>query len=446
MADDKTAVSFFADVLSEASKVADQAEVYGAFSADIPVRFEANRLKEIQGRSSRVVALRIIKNGRIGLALSAGFADPKAIVKMALETAPFGPEAKFEFPGRLTYPDVPVFDPGVEGVTTESMVEMGQKLIDRVRRDTPELMCEGMVGRSVSEVNILNSRGGKAQYKKSTFSVGVEGTLIRGEDMLFVGDYETSCHPIENTGIVEQRTLWQLEMALERALVQTRTMPVIFTPNAVAGVLLSPLAVGFNGRTVFEGASPLKGKTGEKLLDSKLNLHDDPTVAFLPGSRPCDDEGVPSRRNTLVDHGEIGRFLYDLQTAGLAGVSTTGSASRARGVMPGPGAGCLVFEAGTISFDEMVAGIDEGLVIEQLMGAEQGNVLGGDFSGNVLLGFKVEGGRLVGRAKDVMVSGNVYEALKNVVAMGSESRLVHGTIRTPHIWLQGLSVAAKAQV
>ena len=446
MMDSKTIVSFFSDVLAEARKAGEQAEVYGASTQEMPVRFEANRLKEVQGRSSSVVALRIIKDGKIGLALCSGVTDPRAVVKMALETAPFGPEAKFEFPGRMPFPDVPVFDPEVESIAPEAMADMGQKLIDSVRRHTPELMCEGVVSRSVSEVHILNSQGGEAHYKKSMFTVGVEGTLVRGEDMLFVGEFETSCHPVRNTDNIERTTLWQLDMARNRAKVDTKTMPVIFTPNAVASTLVSPLAVGFNGRTVFEGASPLKGKTGEKLLDSKLSLHDDATEPFLPGSRPCDDEGVPSQRTTLIEHGEIGAFFYDLQTAGLAGVRSTGSADRSRGAMPGPGPSCLVFGEGTVSFDEMLAGLDEGLVIEHLMGAEQGNILGGDFSGNVLLGFKVEKGQVVGRAKDVMVSGNVYQALKNIVAMGRKSKLVHGMVKTPHIWLQGLSVASKARV
>jgi PmbA protein len=91
----------------------------------------------------------------------------------------------------------------------------------------------------------------------------------------------------------------------------------------------------------------------------------------------------------------------------------------------------------------MVADIKEGLVVEQLMGAEQGNVLGGDFSGNVLLGYKIENGKITGRVKNTMVSGNIYQALKEIVALGREARWVGGAIRTPHIYCAGLSVASK---
>jgi PmbA protein len=91
----------------------------------------------------------------------------------------------------------------------------------------------------------------------------------------------------------------------------------------------------------------------------------------------------------------------------------------------------------------MVHDIREGLVVEQLMGATQGNVLGGDFSGNVLLGFKVENGKIVGRVKDTMVSGNIYNLLKQVGAIGSDTRWIGGFLSTPSIYCPSVSVASK---
>ena len=91
----------------------------------------------------------------------------------------------------------------------------------------------------------------------------------------------------------------------------------------------------------------------------------------------------------------------------------------------------------------MVQDIKEGLVIELLMGAEQGNILGGDFGGNVLLGYKVEGGKIVGRVKDTMISGNVYQVLGELLAIGHELRWVEGILQTPPLYCPRVSVAAK---
>jgi len=74
----------------------------------------------------------------------------------------------------------------------------------------------------------------------------------------------------------------------------------------------------------------------------------------------------------------------------------------------------------------MVQSIDEGIIVEQLLGAGQGNSLGGDFSGNVLLGYKIEKGEIVGRVKDTMISGNVYQLLKNIAGHRQRRKWVSG--------------------
>ncbi|MCP4709346.1 MAG: TldD/PmbA family protein, partial [Planctomycetes bacterium] len=84
-----------------------------------------------------------------------------------------------------------------------------------------------------------------------------------------------------------------------------------------------------------------------------------------------------------------------------------------------------------------------GLVVEQLMGATQGNILGGDFSGNVLLGYRVENGKIVGRVKNTMVSGNVYELLKQGVVIGSDSRWLGGSVKTPSVFCPSVAVATQ---
>ncbi|MBM3131578.1 MAG: TldD/PmbA family protein, partial [Chloroflexi bacterium] len=280
-------------------------------------------------------------------------------------------------------------------------------------------------------------------YRKSVFSISVEGVLVRGTDMLFVGDFESSCHPVAAIDFVARSTLEQLERAREIAPSPTGKMPVIFTPIGVASALLSPLGIAFNGKTVLRGASPLGHLKGERVFAPEFSMWDDGTIDFCPAASICDDEGVPTQRTPLVEDGVVMNFLYDLQTAGEAGTRSTGSASRSVGSLPAPSMTALIIGEGKSSFADMLAGIKEGLVVEQLMGATQGNILGGDFSGNVLLGYKVESGRIVGRVKNTMVSGNVYELLKGGFVIGSDSRWLGGSLRTPSIYCPSVAVAAK---
>lgn len=431
------------EILREASKVAEQAEVFAFESEETPVSFEANRLKLLQTRQEKGLALRIVKNGRIGLTATTRRPDPRAMVARAVELAQFGTEAKFELPGRVEYPVVETFDPAVADLSAERLIEMGRNIIDALVSYNGDLACEVSLSKEVLTVRVLNTQGGEATYKKSVLSIGFEGTLIRGTDMLFIGDGDSSCHLIENYMDLAQTGIRQLRLAENTAKVATGSMPVVFTPYGVASALLAPLRVAFNGRLVLQGSSPLVGRQGQRLFHPTFSLWDDAALSYRPSSASCDDEGMPRRRVSLVENGVIGEFLYDLQTAGLAGTTSTGSAARSLETLPSPATSNLVIAEGDVPFDDIVAGIKEGLVVEHLMGASQGNTLGGEFSGNVLLGYKVENGRLIGRVKDTMVSGNIYEALKNVAAMSKESRWV-GSLRTPAICCTGLSVAARS--
>ncbi len=431
------------NILARAVKVAEEAEVFLVCSEETEVRFESNRLKHLQTGQQTSAALRIFREGKIGYATTTEPGDGSSLVDNAVEIAQFGVPARFEMPVPDAYPEVEIFDAAAGTVPIEKMIGLGEELTAAVVKSTPGITCEAEVSRGTVSVSIMNSRGGRKRYRKSFFSLGIEGTLINGTDMLFVGESRSSCHPLRESGEVAGAVLRQLEMAKDQAQVPSRSLPVVFTPEGVASALLLPLMTAFNGRTVLEGASPVGNRWGQTVFDRKLCLRDDPVIAYRPSSRPCDDEGIPSQRTSLVEEGRVTSFIYDLQTAALAGTRSTGNGSRGRGGLPSPAPSAFTIAAGSTTFDEMVQDIKEGLVVEHLMGAEQGNILGGDFSGNVLLGYKVENGKIVGRVKDTMVSGNVYQVLKQITAIGSEARWVGSFLQTPPIYCSGVSVASK---
>ena len=421
---------------------AQQAEVFAVETQETPVRFEANRLKEINSRHTSGVALRVIVGGRIGFASSTKPGDVEELVAAAIETAPFGPEAQLDFPSDGQAPAVEVFDAAVESLPVDQMIEAGQSLIDAVRRVEPEVLCDAFVRRGASTVTIANSNGGSFTYQGTGYSAWLHGTLIRGTDMLFVGDGDASCRTDLDLKAVEASVVSQLENSRRTAEVKTAEMPVIFTPLGVASALIGPLAIAFSGRMVHQGQSPLVGQLGKEMYVARLSVWDDATLAYRPGSRPFDDEGVASRRIPLIENGFVRSFMYDLQTAGLATAESTGSAERSLAAQPSISTSCLLVEEGDVPFAEMVRGVKEGLVVEELMGAGQGNVMGGDFSGNVLLGYKIESGEITGRVKDTMVAGNVHEALKRLAAIGSEARWIGGSLRTPALMLERLTVSS----
>jgi PmbA protein len=420
-----------------------EADVFYSEAEEMPVLFEANRLKQVTARQIAGVALRVVADGHLGAAASSHPQGLDELVEMALESARYGPQAHLHFPPPQSYPDVPTYDPSVPSTTLEEMVRLGEGLIAAVQAEEEGLVCEASVRRTVQEVMGLNSRGGRFHYRRTVFSVGLYGTLVRGTDMLFVGDAKASCQPIGDVMDIVQEVKRQLHWARHTARVRTGELPVIFTPLGVASALVGPLTLAFSGRLVHQGQSPLAHLLGHKAYDPRLTIWDDPTLPYRPASRICDDEGIPSRRLPLVEGGRVCHFLYDLQTAGMAGAQPTGHGYRTPAGQTSIAPSCLVVEPGEGSLEEIIASLDEGLVVDQLMGAGQGNVMAGDFSGNVLLGYKIERGEVVGRVKDTVVAGNVHQLLKErVLAIGGRPRWVGGGLLVPPIAFTALSVAA----
>ena len=431
------------EVLERAKRVATHCEVFYLSHWNEPVIFEANRLKVLERRESSGMALRLIKDGRVGFSSSTRQDGADALVENALETAPFGPQAMIEFPDYRSFTPVEIYAPAVEAHPLEDMIQLGQTLIDRVREEEPELLCDATVSRGVTTLTLLNSRGGYASYARSTFSASIGGTLIKDADMFFLGEGQISCQPFTDPSPLVGSVLTQLERGRAISPPVSGEVPAVFTPWGVSSALLPPLMAGFNGKSILQGSSPLVGKLDEQLLDERISLWDEPYLAFVPGSRMCDDEGVPTRRMPLIDQGVISNFLYDLQTAGQAGTQSTGNSHRGLNSLPSPGVSVTVVSGGDVSFEDMIGSIDSGIVVERLLGAGQSNILGGDFNANVLLGYRVEKGKITSRLKNTVINGNVYTVLKELRALGNDARWVGGSLKTPSMYCTNVSVAAR---
>jgi PmbA protein len=171
-----------------------------------------------------------------------------------------------------------------------------------------------------------------------------------------------------------------------------------------------------------------------------------------PGSRPLDDEGVPSAALPLVAGGVVRHFVYDLETAARVGGGAGSTGHGARGIFGKPHIGYsnLVIgltddapatDAVTLG-GGLVAHIADGLVVDDLIGVGQGNVSGGAFSHPVALAYRIEKGEITGRVKDAAVAGNAYDLLQHIGGAGGDGRWL-GSRWSPSLLLEGVSVARR---
>jgi PmbA protein len=431
------------DILTELSKQAEQVEVLSLQNEQTTVEYEANQLKTCTVTQTRGMAVRVIRKGRLGFAASS---DEQALDKLAvnvLESAAYGDQASFSFPGARPAPAVRTFDQAVAGLPIARLVEIGREILDLVLPVEPDARCNIRVERSLVSASIRNHTGLDISFQNSPLALGLEIDRIEGDDVLILYDQFGATLWEENYLEFARRLVEKLKQARRITSLKPGKMPVLFAPAGTLA-LFYPLSQGLNGREVLKGASPLKGKTGEKLFDEKITLLDDGTIDGMFASSTYDDEGVPRRCNTLVGQGVLKSFIYDLKTAAQAGVESTGNAARALFNPPAPSFTNLVIQPGESALKDILAGIDEGILVEDLIGLGQGNTISGAFSNPLSLAFKIEKGEIVGRVKELSIAGNVYDLLKDVAAVSRESQWVFSTFQAPYILIPEMTVAGKA--
>ena len=432
--------------LQQACKKVDSAELFKVKSKIIPVNFEVNRLKSIDISESEGKALRVINKGKIGFSSFMGSEDFDLMVEKAAATSEFGSTASFDFPGetkRSGEEKINIYDGKVVDKSIEEMVKVGEEIVNRLKDFSRKLRCDVTVLKNYSEIEYRNSQGGNFSYNKTAIACSAMVQKIKKQDMLMI--YSSLDSGKDNLDVEEltSEIIENLEWGEKIVPVESGKMPVIFTPKA-ALVLILPIISGLNGKMVLKKISPLAAQKNKKLWSDLLTLYSDGTIDFAAGSAPFDDEGIEMKRVPLVEKGEIKNFYYDLQTAGMAGVKSTGNGLRT-GLQsePVPGISNLIMEEGKVSFREMIKDISEGIIIDQVLGLGQGNIISGAFSNNVQLGYKIEKGKIVGRVKNVMIAGNAIEELKSIAALGDKSKWIEGKYKFPHIYLKSLSVSAK---
>jgi PmbA protein len=125
-------------------------------------------------------------------------------------------------------------------------------------------------------------------------------------------------------------------------------------------------------------------------------------------------------------------------------VASTGNAARSLFNPPEPALTNFVIQPGETALDDILAGIEHGILVEDLLGIGQGNIISGAFSNPLALAFKIEKGEIVGRVKDLSIAGNVYDLLKDVAAVSQEAQWVYSTFYAPYILIPEMNVAGKA--
>lgn len=446
--------SIVARALERAQRAgATQADVLLVKGDDREVRVRGDEIEFVRQAQERGLGIRALVAGHGGLQtalVSTSDLGPDAVDRMAEEavalaraTAP-DPAAGLPDAGFASdCPDLGLFDAGDRDVPLEARIE-DAKRAEAAARDT--------------DPRIDNSEGSQAS---SGFA-----RVVYGNSQGFIAGYESASHglfaePLAHEGDSMQRDYWatagrrlaDLEdpaavgrKAANRALrrlgarrAPTCEVPVLFDDVTAPG-LIGQLASCASGYSIYREASFLTGRLGERIASDLVTIIDDGRLPGRLGSKPFDGEGQPTRRNVLVQDGHLETWLLDHYSARKLDMTSTGSASRGTGSAPHVGTTNLWLEPREGTLEELIAEIDRGLLVTELIGMGF-NPTTGDYSRGAA-GLWIEKGEIVHPVEEITIAGNLAEMLQQIDRVGSEL-VWRGRTASPPIRIARMTIAGE---
>lgn len=239
---------------------------------------------------------------------------------------------------------------------------------------------------------------------------------------------------------VDQMIQTTLDMGLAKLggkSIPTKTYPVIFN-NEMFSDILNVFSSIFSGEAAYRNITPLKDKVGKPIFDSKINLVNDPLHQDAFFKVPFDDEGVACQQRYVVKDGVFTGFNHNLKTAKIFNTEPTGNGFGGSIQMSN-----FVLQPGNTSLEDMIKGVEDGVLITDLIGLHAGvKTISGEFSLQAA-GQKIENGKIVRAVKMIVVSGNFFEMMNHIVTLGSDLKFNLSGVASPSVLVESLVISGE---
>jgi PmbA protein len=447
------------DLCEIATSVVSRTMQSGATAAEAVVRdgtefstlVRLGQVETLKEAGSRALGLRVYLGQRAASTYSSDFSEESVsrMIKGALELAKVtseDPNAGLpdrsemgSVPGdlKLYYDDVASLDPK-EGIDYARRAERAALNYDPRIKNSEGGSFDAATGHRV----LANSLGFVGEYKRSYCSLCAV-PIAQAEHGSMQRDYWFSA----------ARTLSRLESpeslgreAARRALrrlgarkIASIRVPIVLD-RVVAASFLANIFDAACGDSIYRQSSFLVGKLGEKIAGTNITVIDDGTMPGGFGTSPFDDEGVPTRRTTVIENGVLKSYLLNTYTARKLGLKTTGNASRGLAGTPSVGSGNFFLQPGERTPQQIIAGIQRGFLVTEFLGVGV-NLVTGDFSRGAS-GLWIENGELTYPVEEVTVAGNLKDMLNNISEIGNDLEFRSSTA-CPTVRIEGMTIAGE---
>ena len=433
------------DLLGRAKRAgADDADAVYFESASLSVAQRLGQSEKLERSESRDLGLRVLI-GKQQAMVSSTDLGTKALdelveraVAMA-RAAPEDPHCGIARPEQITTdgPELDICDP--DEPSAESLIEVAGQAEEAARAVTGVTNSEGAeAGWSRSSIALAATNGFARGYGVSSHSLAA--AVLAGEGTAMERDYDfaTAVHRADLRS-AEEIGRGAGERAVRRLgarKMETTQVPIVYDPR-VSGGLVRHLAGAINGVAIARETSFLKDSMSERVFAPGIAIIDDPHRLRGLRSKPFDAEGIANARRALIEDGVLMSWILDLASSRKLGVETTGNAARGTASPPSPGATNLYMEPGDATPAELMADIDSGFYVTELIGMGI-NQITGDYSRGAT-GFWIENGEIAYPVSELTVAGNLKDIFANLTP-ANDLEFRRGT-DAPTIRVEGLTVA-----
>jgi PmbA protein len=323
--------------------------------------------------------------------------------------------------------------------TPERLAEMAGRAEDAARAVPGVTNSEGAEATwGLSTVAMAASNGFTGAYSRSHNGLSV--SVLAGQGTAMERDYEYATAvfsgDLDSSEDVGRRAGEKAVARLNPRKIASAKVPVIYHPR-VSRSLLGHLAGAINGSSVARGTTFLKDKLGQRIFPDAITIVDDPLRPRGLRSRPFDAEGLATERRNIVENGRLTTWIMDLRSARQLDMESSGHASRGTSSPPSPSPSNLYLEPGPLSPEDLIAGIESGFYITELIGFGVDG-LTGDYSRGAS-GQWIENGEFAYPVSEVTVAGNLADMFANITA-ASDLEFRAGT-NAPTVRVDGMTVA-----
>jgi PmbA protein len=420
-----------ADSVIDQARPDEQIEAFVARGGETEVRVYEGDVEHFVSAQSEGIGIRVVVDGRTGFAY-AGTLDQSAIAEVlaeARDNVQFGTVdewAALAEPDGAEVTEQTLWNEELADFPTDQKIDLAKELEKLASGADPRVRVDDSnYADAHGESAVASTTGIRMSGRENGCYVSVSTLADEGEG----DDAETQ------TGFGFSVGRSPSEFDLDRAAREaadratrllgatqpsSKRLTVVLDPF-VAAQFLGVISSTLNGEAVVKGRSLFRDRLGDEVAASMVTFVDDPTNPKAYTATDVDGEGLAARRNVLIEDGVLKKFVHNSYSARRAGTVSTGNATRG-GFAGTPGVGCLALSLvpGERSQEQLIADVDDGLLVQQMQGLHSGvNPISGDFSTGAA-GLLIENGVVGAPVREITIASTLQRMLLDIVEVGGD--------------------------